>query len=193
VRKLRLAGEIRTTYLQTLSTLHHIASQYITIAIVIFIPNSAIAIAIAIANPTSFCHPKAILITNITMQSTTSSTSPLLTRLALPILKFLALTLALYIVPTLIHTAVRSLDALYELLGRRSSSPYTLSVILAASALLVAWHVWVGRLSYKTVVKGKRRSDVSWGRVLGRVIVPGALVVFGLGLMGEVAGRVLRG
>jgi membrane protease YdiL (CAAX protease family) len=130
------------------------------------------------------------------MQSTTtqpSSTSPLLSRLALPILKFLLLTASLYIVPTLIHTAVRALDALYELQGRRSRSPYTLSTILAASALLVAWHVWVGRLSYKTIVEGKRRGGVSWGRVLGRVIVPGILIIFGLGFVGEVVGRVIRG
>jgi membrane protease YdiL (CAAX protease family) len=128
------------------------------------------------------------------MQSTTSKPPvPLFSRLALPILKFFLLTASLYIVPTLIHTAVRALDSLYEILGRRSRSPYTLSTILAASALLVAWHVWVGRLSYKTIVEGKRRGGVSWGRVLGRVIVPGVLVIFGLGFVGEVAGRVLRG
>jgi hypothetical protein len=98
----------------------------------------------------------------------------------------------MYIVPTLIHSTVQSLDEVYELLGRRARSPYALSSILIASVLLVAWHVWIGRLSYKTVVEGsKRGSGVSWGRVLGRVVVPVVLVVFGVDFAYGLSGRLL--
>jgi hypothetical protein len=122
-----------------------------------------------------------------------TTTSPLPQRLALTLLKFILLTASLYIVPTLIHTAVRSLDTLHEVLGRRARAPYTLSSILVASMLLVGWHVVLGRLSYKTIIEGKKKGSVSWGRVLGRVVVPGMLVVFGVIFGGEIAGEIIWG
>jgi hypothetical protein len=40
--------------------------------------------------------------------------------------------------------------------------------------------VWLGRLSYKTVVEGRKVGQVSWGRVLGRVVVPAVVLVLGI-------------
>jgi hypothetical protein len=123
--------------------------------------------------------------------TTTTQPSPLPQRLALHTLHFLLLTAALYIVPTLMHHAVTSLDSVYEVLGRRTRSPYTLSSVFFASVLLVGWHVWLGRLSYKTVVEGRKVGQVSWGRILGRVVVPGLVLVLGIEFAWEVSVKVV--
>jgi hypothetical protein len=104
-------------------------------------------------------------------------------RLAMRVLEIVALAAAMFIVPTFIHQGVKSLDDVYELLGRRARSPYEPAVpwtsVLIAVLVMTGWHVWLGRLSYKTVVEGKG-DGVSWGRVLGRIVIPFLLVVFGV-------------
>ena len=107
----------------------------------------------------------------------------------------LALAVPMYIIPTMIQHFVHSVDEVYELLGRRARSPYKtvswISVILA-TALLACWHVWLGRLSYKTMVeeessldfkhkgamKGVGGAGTSWSRILGRIVVPLFLFAF---------------
>jgi hypothetical protein len=103
------------------------------------------------------------------------------------VLEIIALAAAMFIVPTLIHQGVKSLDDVYELLGRRARSPYEPAIpwtsVVVAISILVVWHVWLGRMSYKTVVEGKRdggMDGISWGRVLGRIVIPFLLVVFGV-------------
>ncbi|KAF1850797.1 uncharacterized protein K460DRAFT_400835 [Cucurbitaria berberidis CBS 394.84] len=122
-------------------------------------------------------------------------------RLGMRSLELLAVTGAMFVVPSVIQRLVHSLDDVYELLGRRARSPYaTISWtgVIVALLLLLAWHVWLGRLSYRVVLEdgparraGERSSArderveqntasgrVKWGRVLGRVVIPLLLVVF---------------
>jgi hypothetical protein len=109
-------------------------------------------------------------------------------RLGMRIVEVIALAVAMFIVPTFIHQVVRSFDDMYELLGRRSRSPYSPAIpwssVIISTILLAGWHLWLGRLSYKTIVESsddagsKRR--VSWGRVLGRIVLPLLLLSFGL-------------
>src|SRR3954462_2044731 len=95
----------------------------------------------------------------------TQSTPSLPRILTLP-LKLLALTAAMYILPTLMHTITQSLSELYDLLGRRARSPYELDVpwvsVAVAGVVLVAWHVWLGRLSYIGIMEGSKGERVSW-------------------------------
>jgi hypothetical protein len=110
-------------------------------------------------------------------------------RLVMRLLEVIALAGAMFIVPTSIHRAVQSVDEVYELLGRRARSPYGsssswMSVIVAA-VLLTGWHVWLGRLSHKAILEdesevSKERRSSSWGRILGRIVVPLLLLSFGV-------------
>jgi hypothetical protein len=109
-------------------------------------------------------------------------------RLSMRFLEVIALVGAMFIVPTGIHRAVQGVDEVYELVGRRARSPYGSSSswmsVIAAAILLMGWHVWLGRLSYKAImedeseVSKQRRS--SWGRILGRIVVPLLLLSFGV-------------
>jgi hypothetical protein len=139
-------------------------------------------------------------------------------RLGMHSLEILGLATAMLLIPLTMHRAVQGLDEMYEILGRQAKSPYAhLSWvnIVFAFVVLVAWHVWLARLTYLTVLdggpagdedeaatKGKRESGstasststeksssssiksenktVSWGRVLGRVVIPFLLVTLGL-------------
>lgn len=109
-------------------------------------------------------------------------------RLGMRVLEVVALAAAMFIVPTFIHRVVQSFDDVYELLGRRARSPYSPAIpwtsVIISFVLLAGWHFWLGRLSYKTIIESnedagsKRR--VSWGRVLGRIVMPLFLLSFGL-------------
>ena len=113
---------------------------------------------------------------------------PLLTRLARSILSLVALTIALYILPTFIQHIAHSLSALSALTGRRARTAFEdipASSVVVGVAVLAVWHGVLAGLSYYSV----RRRDGSWGRVLGRVVVPGVLLG---GLMVRVWG-VVRG
>jgi hypothetical protein len=123
------------------------------------------------------------------------STANLPLHLAMRLLQVLALAAAMFIVPTLMHRIVQSLDDVYELLGRRARSPYEPAIpytsVFIATVLLLGWHVWLGRLSYKTVVEGSgEKGRVSWGRVLGRIVVPFLLLSLGLQFVWELSAGV---
>jgi hypothetical protein len=169
---------------RTTNTSHHlrVASHYHRHRVIIT--------SIAISTSTTVL---AFVLPSLQPHQTAPHHDPAMQTTTSPLLKFILLTASLYIVPTLIHTAVRSLDTLHEVRGRRARAPYTLSSILVASALLVGWHVVLGRLSYKTIIEGKKKGSVSWGRVLGRVVVPGVLVIFGVIFGGEIAGEIFWG
>ena len=129
--------------------------------------------------PTRWQHHKAI--------------SPLPHRLAMRALEILALAAAIFITPTGIQRIVQSLDDVYELLGRRARSPYDGATpwasVLFAMGLLAVWHVVLGKLSYGWD-DGGRKGRGSWGRLLGRVIIPGLLLVFGVRFGMSLLGRV---
>ncbi len=110
----------------------------------------------------------------------------------------LAVAGAMFLIPLSIQHVVTSFDEAYEVLGRRAHSPYTPvswgSVVLAILFML-SWHVWLGRLSYKTTTveddgnslrqgnKARTRQGSvggSWDRVLGRIIFPFLLLAFAL-------------
>jgi hypothetical protein len=107
--------------------------------------------------------------------SSPPTTSPSLPfRLLNLTLQTLLLAAALYLIPTSIHHIVLSLDTIHELLGRRARSPYAPDI--PWTSVLIAWHVWLGRMSYKASGKGAG----AWGKVLGRIVVPGAVIMFGV-------------
>jgi hypothetical protein len=130
-------------------------------------------------------------------------------RLGMRTLEIFALAAAMLIVPATIHQGTRSLNELYELLGRRARSPYTsftwFSIFLAV-ALMLGWHIWLCRLSCHTILEplsirpkgdeatayeeAKRR--ISWGRVLGRVVVPFLLLVLGMQFAWEIGRGVVK-
>lgn len=117
------------------------------------------------------------------------------------VLEVIAVTAAMFLIPTIIQQLVHSMDEVYELLGRTARSPYT-SIswpsIVVAAVLLLGWHLWLGRLSYSVILeeespvrcedKGKSDGDeqtkklkkarISWGRVLGRIVIPFFLLAF---------------
>jgi hypothetical protein len=114
-------------------------------------------------------------------------------------LEVVGLTAAILIVPTIIHQGVQSLDEVYELLGRKARSPYaTLSWlgIAIAVVLMLGWHIWLGRLSYRAVLETPRspkeyeiandederiiEERISWARIFGRIIIPSLLLSLGI-------------
>ncbi|KAF1832279.1 hypothetical protein BDW02DRAFT_503371 [Decorospora gaudefroyi] len=119
--------------------------------------------------------------------------------LAMLTLEVIALSTTMLLLPALLHAGVQTLDQLYELLSRRAQSPYlhtSSSSILLATLILCAWHVWIGRLAFLTVLEGGSRygsAAVSWGRVLGRVVVPLLLVGLGGLFVGRVVDCVVNG
>jgi hypothetical protein len=138
-----------------------------------------------------------------------------LKRLGMRGLEVVALATAMLIVPTIIHQGVRSVDELYELLGRRARSPYTgvswIGVVVAV-VLMLGWHVWLGRLSFRIILEPLRTSKaddnasndmpeqrdvrgqeerISWGRVLGRIIIPSLLSLLGTQYAWKIGQRVV--
>jgi hypothetical protein len=100
-----------------------------------------------------------------------------------------------------VHYFVQCLDEIYDATGRRSRSKFEgvkWGRIVFGVGLLIGWHVWIVRLSVvsasrveeggKEEMEGyggegekreKREKRVSWGRILGRVLVPAFLVLSG--------------
>jgi hypothetical protein len=112
-------------------------------------------------------------------------------RLGMRLLEVIALAGAMFIVPTGIHRIVQSVDEVHELLGRRARSPYApqlpMMSVLVATMLLAGWHIWVGRLSYKAIMededdkaRASKQGQSSWGRILGRIVIPLVLLSFGV-------------
>jgi hypothetical protein len=125
-------------------------------------------------------------------------TAPFAQRLGMRVLEVIALAASMYLIPTLIHHVVQSLDDVYELLGRRARSPYTPSTpwqsIAIALTFLLAWHTWLGRLSYKTIIEDNNSSKThtSWGRILSRIVIPIVLVSSGVHFTYEVYSRLAQ-
>ncbi|EOA86234.1 uncharacterized protein SETTUDRAFT_169334 [Exserohilum turcica Et28A] len=122
-------------------------------------------------------------------------------------LEVVGLAAAMLVIPLTMHRAVQGFDDMYEMVGRRSKSPYARMSwvnIMFAAIIMVGWHLWLGRLTYLTVLEGgeddqehsdadadassstDRRSAnletraISWGRLLGRLFIPLLLGALGL-------------
>lgn len=125
--------------------------------------------------------------------TTQKQSGPLPIRLALHAIDLILLTTLLYTIPTALHQCVTSIDAIYTLLSRQAHSPYAPAVswteACLAGGILLVWHVVLGRLGYIAINEGKG-TGVSWGRVLGRIVIPGLLLVLGVRFVVEVMGRV---
>lgn len=124
-------------------------------------------------------------------------TTNTVTRLSITVLKIFLMAIVMFLVPRTIHSIVHNFDILQEITGRRARSPFELYVrwgrsVIVALGLLVTWHEVLRRLSYRIVSKdnggdafvktGREEKrgllNVSWGTVLGRVIIPGMLLGF---------------
>ena len=113
----------------------------------------------------------------------------------------------MFLVSRTIHGIVHDFDILQEITGRRARSPFEPHVrwgrgVIVALGLLILWHEVLRRLSYRIVSKDnadgnavvkkteqeEKRAllDMSWEIVLGRVIIPGLLLVFLVLLMWRV-------
>jgi len=137
-----------------------------------------------------------------------------LKRLSMRGLEVVALAAAMLFVPLTMHRAVQGLDEIYELLGRRAQSPYATTSwmsIAAAATMLLGWHIWLGRLSYRTILeatsiplettstteekeylKEKRAQEerISWGRILSRLVIPCLLLTLGSHFVLEIFTRI---
>lgn len=133
-------------------------------------------------------------------------------RLGMRSLEVVALAAAMLLVPITMQCAIQGFDEIYEILGRRARSPYEKMCwmdVLLCVVLMVGWHLWLGRLTYWTVLEGgtmemeqeknekeeksaesselvdsketeSEERRITWSRVLGRAIIPALLVTFGL-------------
>ncbi|KAF2708661.1 hypothetical protein K504DRAFT_352932, partial [Pleomassaria siparia CBS 279.74] len=95
----------------------------------------------------------------------------------------------------LTHQLVRCFDSVYDATSRRSRTEFEAvpwGRLAVGAVLLVSWHVWLARLSHVAIVEARVRGEaerggrggqvlesradeeksVSWGRILGRVLVP---------------------
>jgi len=129
-------------------------------------------------------------------------------------LEVVALAAAMLFVPLTMHRAVQGLDEIYELLGRRAQSPYATTSwmsIAAAATMLLGWHIWLGRLSYRTILeatsiplettstteekeylkeKKAQEERISWGRILSRLVIPCLLLTLGSQFVFEIFTRI---
>ncbi|USP75635.1 hypothetical protein yc1106_02909 [Curvularia clavata] len=140
-------------------------------------------------------------------------------RLGMHSLEVAAITAAMLMIPLTIHRAVQGFDEMYEILGRRAESPYAQFSWMNASfafIVLLGWHLWLGRLAYLTVLEGgvdeekdegregkstlsssstdqsgvkTGKEVVSWGRLLGRIVIPLLLVTLGLHFAYQICGQ----
>lgn len=137
-----------------------------------------------------------------------------LKRLSMRGLEVVALAAAMLFVPLTMHRAVQGLDEIYELLGRRAQSPYATTSwmsIAAAATMLLGWHIWLGRLSYRTILeatsiplettstteekeylkeKKAQEERISWGRILSRLVIPCLLLTLGSHFVFEIFTRI---
>ncbi|KAI4621860.1 hypothetical protein J4E80_004233 [Alternaria sp. BMP 0032] len=137
-----------------------------------------------------------------------------LKRLSMRGLEVVALAAAMLFVPLTMHRAVQGLDEIYEVLGRRAQSPYATTSwmsIAAAATMLLGWHIWLGRLSYRTILeatsiplettstteemeylkeKKTQEERISWGRILSRLVIPCLLLTLGSHFVFEIFTRI---
>ncbi|KAI4958375.1 hypothetical protein J4E86_003975 [Alternaria arbusti] len=129
-------------------------------------------------------------------------------------LEVVALAAAMLFVPLTMHRAVQGLDEIYELLGRRAQSPYATTSwmsIAAAATMLLGWHIWLGRLSYRTILeagsiplettstteekeylkeKKVQEERILWGRIFSRLVIPCLLLTLGSHFVFEIFTRI---
>ncbi|KAF2025661.1 hypothetical protein EK21DRAFT_75926 [Setomelanomma holmii] len=131
--------------------------------------------------------------------------TPMYLRLGMSFSELLATSSAMAVLAGLIHIVVQNIDETYEIIGRRARSPYAPSnsvlSLITASLLLFVWHVWLGRLSYSAIMeqdvdesgneKGETTRRISWGRVLGRIVVPMLLLSLGVHFAFQLAQRLI--
>ncbi|KAF2676909.1 hypothetical protein K458DRAFT_424403 [Lentithecium fluviatile CBS 122367] len=122
-------------------------------------------------------------------------------RLGMRLVEIALMALAMFLLPSLIQYFVRSLDELYEVVGRRARSPFagiTGSKVLVGTLVFVICHVVLVRLGYVAFVgdeggeekdkasEGILRTDAGmqrrgtrapWSRILGRILLPSYLVL----------------
>jgi len=137
-----------------------------------------------------------------------------LKRLSMRGLEVVALAAAMLFVPLTMHRAVQGLDEIYELLGRRAQSPYATTSwmsIAAAATMLLGWHIWLGRLSYRTILeatsiplettsttdekeylkeKKTQEERISWGRIISRLVIPCLFLTLGSHFVFEIFTRI---
>lgn len=122
-------------------------------------------------------------------------------------IEMLGLTAAMFLLPFAMHSVVQCFDGMHRLLGRQARSPFAgthgLLGLIVGAALVGAWHVWLARLSYCVVLDGDGGGDqdgrehgrpetqISWGRILSRIIVPLFLLGFAVQFVYAVAARVV--
>lgn len=114
---------------------------------------------------------------------TTKGSSPLLKRLAMRSLEVIALAAAMLVIPFTIHSGMLCFDAFHEFLGRRARSPYSATSwgsVVGAVVMMAGWTLGLGRLGYLVdggaMVGTKVQRHISWGRILGRIVIPLLLV-----------------
>ncbi|KAH7084272.1 hypothetical protein FB567DRAFT_78585 [Paraphoma chrysanthemicola] len=120
------------------------------------------------------------------------NTSGIPLRLSMRLLEVIALAASMFVLPAGVHYIVQVFDETYEIVGRRARSPYDASLsgisIAIAGLLSLAWHLWLGRLSYTAIMEEQRvvsngdeqTRKISWGRILGRIVIPTALLSLGV-------------
>ena len=137
---------------------------------------------------------------HVHISSTTLSTErepgSILTILFWNLATFMTQTFSFVFLSKAVHYFVQCLDEIYDVTGRKSRSKFEgvkLGRIVLGVGLLLGWHVWIVRLSVVSTSaldeggkeEGARdegdergiRKRVSWGRILGRVLVPAFLVL----------------
>jgi len=118
--------------------------------------------------------------------------------------KLLVQACAFFLVSKSIHSLVHSLDAVYDTVGRRSRTKFERvewGRLVLGVTLLVGWHVLLVKLSIlssdfsvgKEVLDEEERvgksTKLSWGRLLGRVVIPAVLILAGAGFAVRLACR----
>lgn len=113
------------------------------------------------------------------------ASAPLARLIAMRALELSLTALALLVASSVIHHLVRSLDTLHDLLGRRARSAFdafSWREYLLGIVALGAWHGVLVVLSWRALAPGKKATAGTGirralGVVLGRVVVPGYLVL----------------
>ncbi|KAH9871001.1 hypothetical protein J1614_006575 [Plenodomus biglobosus] len=138
--------------------------------------------------------PMTALLALQTHWHTTKRSSPPLKRLGMRSVEVVALAAAMLVVPWMVHSIMLCFSEMYEFLGRRATSPYSTNSwasVLIALVLMIGWVGVLGRLCYSVdleekgkttqrstgVVGEKEQRGVSWGRILGRIVIPLLLIV----------------
>ncbi|KAF1950309.1 hypothetical protein CC80DRAFT_382328, partial [Byssothecium circinans] len=81
-------------------------------------------------------------------------------RLGMRLVEVALLAFAMLLLPSLIQYAVRCVDELHEIVGRRSRSPFgdvSGSKVMVGAVVFVSWHIVVMGLGYVVTVSNEER------------------------------------